>query len=130
DTVVVCGPKSAPIGDDLLAHDPALAMVNDDGRWWIERQTTGERHGSPTDEDEPQHADMAYVARHQLDGRTVVHIAGIHGIGSLGASHYLAEHLAELFRETGDTSFSLAVRASYDGLTITGSELATGPYVW
>lgn len=130
DTVVVCGPKSAPIGDDLLARDPALAMVKNDGRWWIKHQTTGERHGSPTDEDEPQHADMAYVARHQLDGRTVVHIAGIHGIGSLGATHYLTEHLAKLFHETGDTSFSLAVRASYDDLTITGSELAAGPYVW
>lgn len=57
---------------------------------------------------------MAYVARHQLDGCSVVHIAGIHGIGSLGATHYLTECLAELFRETDDTSFLLAVCASYD----------------
>jgi hypothetical protein len=130
DAVVVCGPKSAPIGADLLNRDPALAMVEDNGRWWIEHQTTGERFGSPTDDDQAQEIDTAYVARHQIDGRVIVHIAGIHGIGSLGATHYLTTHLADLFRETGDQSFSLAVRASYDGLTITGSELAAGPYVW
>jgi hypothetical protein len=84
----------------------------------------------PTDDDQAQEVDTAYVARHQIDGRVIVHIAGIHGIGSLGATHYLTTHLADLFRETGDQSFSLAVRASYDGLTITGSELAAGPYVW
>jgi hypothetical protein len=55
-----------------------------------------------------------------------VHIAGIHAIGSLGATHYLTTHLAELFAQAGH----VAVRASYDGLTITGSELVAGPYVW
>lgn len=130
DTVVVCGPKSAPIGADLLARDPMLTMVKDDGRWWIEHRPTGERHGSPADETNAQAADLAYVARHRTDDRVIIHIAGIHAIGSLGAVHYLTSHLAEVFRETGDESFSLAVRANYDGLTITGSELAAGPYVW
>lgn len=130
DAVVVCGPKSAPIAADLLERDPMLAMVKDDGRWWIEHQPSGERHGSPADEDESTDGDLAYIARHHLDERVVIHIAGIHAIGSLGATHYLTEHLADVFRETGDRSFSLAVRATYDGLTITGSELAAGPYVW
>lgn len=130
DTVVVCGPKSAPVGANLLDKDPALDMVEDDGRWWIEHRDTGERYGSPTDDSTPTSADTAYVARHIIDGRVIVHIAGIHGIGSLGATHYLTTHLAELFREAGDKPFSLAVRADYDGLTITGSELAAGPYVW
>jgi len=75
----------------------------------------------------PRYSD---VARHRSDERVVVHIAGIHAIGSLGATHYLTEHLADVFRQTGDRSCSLAVRATYDGLTITGSELAAGPYVW
>lgn len=130
DTVVVCGPKSAPLGAALLADDPALSMIERDGRWWIEHRTTGERLSSPADDLAPQAADVAYVARHRQDDRVIVHIAGIHSIGSLGAAHYLTTHFAEIFRETGDESFSLAVRASYDGLTITGSELAAGPYVW
>ncbi|TVT33081.1 hypothetical protein FNH05_27345 [Amycolatopsis rhizosphaerae] len=130
DSIVVCGPKSAPIGAALLARDPALHMVEDHGRWWIERHADGERFGSPSDEAQPQSADVAYVARHKVDGRVIVHIAGIHGIGSLGATHYLTGHLAEVFRKVGDKPMSLVVRASYDGLTITQSELAAGPYTW
>jgi len=78
----------------------------------------------------PASADLAYVGRHQDDGRVAVHIAGIHAIGSLGAVRYLAAHLAELFAQAGDTSFSLVVRASYDDLTITGSSLVAGPFTW
>jgi hypothetical protein len=130
DGIVVCGPKSAPVGADLLAKDPALRMIKDDGRWWIEHQGTGERFGSPTDDEKPRDVDTAYVARHVEGDRVLVHIAGIHAIGSLGATHYLTTHLAELFAQAGNESMSLAVRASYDGLTITGSELVAGPYVW
>lgn len=130
DTIVVCGPKSAPLGADLLARDPALRIVEDSGRWWIEQQSDGDRFGSPSDEPSSQPADVAYVARHMIDDRVIVHIAGIHSIGSLGATHYLTTHLAELFRKVGEESMSLAVRATYEGLTITHSELAAGPYVW
>ncbi|WP_208026033.1 hypothetical protein [Amycolatopsis acidicola] len=131
DVIVVCGPKSAPIGADLMAQDPALGMVEDDGRWWIEQRVDGSRVGSPTDDPkQPQPADVAYVARHMIDNRVIVHIAGIHGIGSLGATHYLTTHLAEVFREVGAQPMSMVVRATYDGLAITDSELAAGPYVW
>ncbi len=44
--------------------------------------------------------------------------------------HYLAHPLAALYRETGDESFSLAVRCQLDGLVITSSEILTGPHVW
>ncbi|SNR93528.1 hypothetical protein SAMN06265360_1375 [Haloechinothrix alba] len=130
DTIVVCGPKSAPVGADLLGRDPVLAIVEAEGRWWIEHQTTGERYGSPSDDSAGRDADVAYVAAHRMDDRVIVHIAGIHAIGSLGAAHYPTTHLADVYREVGEKSFSLAVRADYDGLTITGSELAAGPYVW
>lgn len=132
DTVVVCGPKSAPVGAGLLARDRALDMRQDGGRWWIVNRDTAQRYGSPADEQQPGSADLAYVGRHHDDddGRVVVHIAGIHAIGSLGAVHYLAGHLAELFSEAGDTSFSMVIRASYDGLAITGSSLLAGPLAW
>ncbi len=130
DTVVVCGPKSAPVGAELLGRDPVLSMLEDEGRWWIQHRNTGERVGSPTDDDPSKSADVAYIARHRDGSRVVIHIAGIHAIGSLGAAHYLAAHAARLSQRAGDESFSLVVRATYDGLTITGSELAVGPYVW
>lgn len=130
DAVVICGPKTAPVGAALLARDKALDMREEHGRWWIIQRATGQRLGSPSDEVDPAAADLAYLGRHQLDGHITVHIAGIHAIGSLGAVHYLAGHLAELFAGAGDASLSLVTRASYDGLEITGSSLAAGPFTW
>lgn len=105
-------------------------MVKDDCGWWLEHVPTGERFGSPADDADVQDADLAHITRHRAGDRVIIQIAGIHAIGSLGAVHYLPSHLADVFREIGDESFSLAVRATYNGLTITGSELAAGPYVW
>ena len=130
DAVVICGPKTAPVGAALLARDRALDMREDGGRWWIVQRATGQRLGSPSDEADPAAADLAYVGRHQEGEHVTVHIAGIHAIGSLGAVHYLAGHLAELFTQAGDASLSLVTRASYDGLEITGSTLAAGPFTW
>ena len=130
DTIVVCGPKSAEIGADLMARDPALRMIEKRGRWFVEDIRGGVLIGSPADDDPPQDGDIAYLARHQVDGRIVVHIAGVHAIGSLGVAHYLTGHLAELFTQAGEQSFSAVIRSTFDGLTITGSELAAGPYTW
>jgi hypothetical protein len=130
DTVVICGPKSAPVGAALLARDGALSMRQDVGRWWIVQRGGGERYGSPADDPEPADADLAYVGRHQYGDHVAVHIAGIHAIGSLGAVHYLTGHLAALFGQAGDASFSLVIRASYDGLAITHSSLVAGPFPW
>lgn len=38
DGVVVCGPKSAPVAEDLLGEDPVAALVKDEGRWWFEHR--------------------------------------------------------------------------------------------
>jgi hypothetical protein len=136
DTVVVCGPKSAAIGAALMARDPALGMTESGGRWLIEDRRAGQVIGSPADEDPAQNVDVAYLARHVLDGQVVVHIAGIHAIGSLGAAHYLTSHLdalfihPDLFTPTGEQPFSAVIRASFDGLTITHSGLVAGPYPW
>ena len=130
DTIVVCGPKSAEIAADLMARDPALRMIEKLGRWFVEDVRAGGLIGSPADDDPPQDGDIAYLARHQVDGRIVVHIAGVHAIGSLGAAHYLTGHLAELFTQAGAQSFSAVIRSTFDGLAITGSELAAGPYTW
>src|SRR5690242_5034056 len=104
DVVVICGPKSAPIGATLLDGDPRLGMVRN-GRWWIVDKTTGERFASPmTDTGD---ADLGYLSRRRDGDRVIVHVAGIHSPGSRGVLHYLARHLGELYRDTGDSSFSL-----------------------
>lgn len=130
DVVVICGPKSAPVAADLLGEDPALAFSERKGRWSL-METASERPiKSPTDSDPTERTDMAYVGRHRTTDRTVVHIAGIHAIGSLGAVHYLAAHLGELFRHVKNDPCSFVIRSRYEGLEIAGSELAAGPFVW
>lgn len=130
DVVVICGPKSARLGARLMSRDPMLGMVKNEGRWWIEHRPSGERFGSPSDEEGRPASDVAYVARHQEQKRVIVHIAGIHAIGSLGAAHYLTQHLPDVFTQPDSGACSFAVRCLYDGLEITSSELVAGPYFW
>ncbi len=78
-----------------MARDPALRMTEKPGAGLSKTVRAGGLIGSPADDDPAQDGDIAYLARHQVDGRIVVHIAGVHAIGSLGAAHYLTGHLAE-----------------------------------
>jgi hypothetical protein len=130
DAIVVCGPKSAPIGANLLAQDPVLGMISGSGRSWIEDHKTGQRHGSPQDDHPPVSGDIAYLARHRQHRRVIVHIAGIHSYGSLGVAHYLGLALTELWTQLGDVSFSMVVRCTLDGLEITAADQLAGPYPW
>jgi hypothetical protein len=130
EAIVVCGPKSAPVGAWLLDRDPRLGMIKERGQWWIFDRITGERHPSPSDGPDHPSRDIAYFARHLIDGRTVLHIAGIHAVGSLGMVHYLTRNLSELSSIFGDEPFSLATTCDYDGFTIMSSALFLGPCRW
>jgi hypothetical protein len=130
DAVIICGPKSAPIGAELIDTDPRLGMAYEGGRWWIVSKTARERFGSPMGDQPPEHADIGYLSRRRDGDRVIVHIAGVHSPGSRGVAHYLAHHVADLYRETGDESFSLAVRCHLDGMAVTSSEIITGPHLW
>lgn len=62
--------------------------------------------------------------------RVIVHIAGIHAIGSLGAAHYLATRLSDIFTSPDPGCHSFVVGCEYDGLEISDSRLLAGPYLW
>jgi hypothetical protein len=130
DAVVVCGPASAPLGGALLAADSALGMREHDGRWWIEDMRRGDRYSSPSSDTPPRPADVGYLGRHRSNDRVIVHIAGLHAIGSLGVAVHLAQALPELFAETGDASFSMVIASEHDGMAITKTDAVAGPYLW
>ncbi|GDY28765.1 hypothetical protein [Gandjariella thermophila] len=131
DAVVVCGPASAHIGHKLMSQDPLLGMtLGDNVHWYIEDRATGERFLSPMDEREPARADHAYIARHQYGNQVVVHIAGLHALGSVGAAHYLMTSLPDLFANYGDAEFSMAVTTKFDGLTPIETNVLVPPRGW
>ena len=132
DAIVVCGPASAHVGNMLLQRDPLLTMsIGDGARWTIVDRATGERYLSPLDDAEPRRADVAYLARHATpSGAVVVHIAGVHALGSIAAAHYLTEHLADLWSEFGDSSFSMVVGGEFDGTAATSLDVLAPPRRW
>jgi hypothetical protein len=131
DAVVICGPASAPIGAELLAEDPVCGFVEvGDGRWALERRDTGERFASPIDADRNDERDIAYLARHQRDNQVVVHLAGVHALGSIAAATHLAAGLQELWLSMGETSYSMIVRGSFEDQKPVGVELLAGPLAW
>ncbi|MEV5568711.1 sigma-70 family RNA polymerase sigma factor [Spirillospora sp. NPDC052269] len=118
DLVVICGPKTSPVTAAALQGDPRLDFHQlPDARWAITERETSETHVSPADDpDNPGHQDIAYLGRlPRPDGQgTFLYIAGVHAIGSLGASHYLKDHLAELYDEVGTDPFSMVIISEYD----------------
>lgn len=132
DAVVVCGPASAHIGHALLTQDPLLGMdIGDGAAWCITDKTTGERYPSPMDQSAPRRADLGYIARHERpDGRVTVHIAGLHALGSVGAAHYVTDHLPDLWAEFGSRSFSMVVLGEFDGQTPTQLSVRIPPRAW
>lgn len=132
DAVVVCGPASGHIGHLLMSEDPVMGMrISDGGRWDLLDKTTGETFVSPMDDpDEPRPADHAYLSRRIRNGHVVVHIAGLHARGSVGAAHYLTEHLPDLWAKHADEPFSMAVTGEFNGLTPTSLSVLIPPQVW
>jgi hypothetical protein len=132
DAIVVCGPASAHIGLTLMAADPVLGMsIGDGAQWHLIDKVTGASHLSPMDDpDNPRRADHAYIARHVRDGQVIVHIAGLHALGSIGAAHYLTDHLPDLWSKHNDGSFSMAITGEFDGQTPTGLSILIPPRTW
>jgi hypothetical protein len=116
--VAICGPKSSPTVKALITTDPLFDFRADDaGRWTITDRESGQAYASPIDDDAAADRDFAYVARlpRPGSGASLVVIAGIHAIGSLGASRYLADptNLRRLHRAVGARPFSMIVESQF-----------------
>ncbi|MGH3567284.1 MAG: hypothetical protein ACRDRH_14880 [Pseudonocardia sp.] len=132
DAIVVCGPASAHVGQLLMGNDPMLGMrIGDGALWSIVDKTTDGLHTSPMDDPErPRRADHAYLSRQVIGGHVVVHIAGLHALGSIGAAHYLTEHLPDLWSRHAAAPFSMAVTGEFNGLTPTSLSVLIPPQAW
>lgn len=131
ELIVICGPKNSPDARALLDQNPLYDIREEnDGRWAIVDRASGQRFLSPLDDDAESGEDVAYVARvpRPEGGRTALHIAGIHAIGSLGAVRYLSQNLPDLHSTVRREPFSLVVRCRADErLDILETELLIPP---
>ncbi|QBS46169.1 nitrogen fixation protein NifE [Nocardia sp. CS682] len=134
DSVLICGPKSAPVARVLLAGDPYLDFEQDGGgRWWIHGKTPGKSVwlDSPYRRANPERSDVGYFARHVSSGGVTVHIAGITSVGSLGVIHWLIQNLRTLFLGNEDDSMCGVVRCDFDEqFAVQSSRLVAGPHTW
>jgi hypothetical protein len=138
DLVAICGPLSSGVTAAALESDPFLdfGQEPDTGLWTIRDRATGERFASPMDLNkgakdpaEIDWTDYAYVGRLAYKDRTLLIIAGIHALGSVGAVDYLARHLPEVYRTVGTARFSMVTRSTHDPMSrkAESSELAWAP---
>ncbi len=135
DLFVICGPKSSPAVLQLLDGDPRLNVVEDANGWHIENRQTGDRFGAPLDGAGPGIGELAYIARRADDQRTVVHVAGLRAIGSLGAVEFLASYAAKLYANTVGRDFSMIVESHVDsdpagGLMVSKTEPFGDALLW
>ena len=133
DTVAVCGPKSSPVTARAIAADPFLGFEPDPSGTWTIRERDGSRvyRSAMDDAASTGWSDVAYVGRLPLPGRnhSLLVIAGVHALGSVGAVDHLTRHLPDLYARVGTRHFSMVVASDHDGETTTRSELLCGPRV-
>ena len=100
----------------------------DQDRWLLQDRQVGTRYESPMDNAEPKAADIGYLGRLQFDNdRSLILIAGVHAIGSVGVIHYLQTNIKRLYAEVGTKPFSMVIQSDHDGETITSSEPTCQP---
>jgi hypothetical protein len=129
DVVAICGPKSSPVTAAAIESDPFLTFSTEpDGTWTIRERSTDTIYRSPMDDpDQERWSDIAYLGRLPIEDRTMIVIAGVHALGSVGAVDYLVKNLSNLYAEVGANRFSVVVRSDHEGAKVTHSEALCPP---
>jgi hypothetical protein len=116
--VVLGSPRLLPFVSQVLAADQHLGFQGGAQGWYLVDRTARDGAGgvyrSPSDSGVP--SDYAYIGRlPRPDGRgTFLYLAGIHAMGTLGAAHYLADHIEELYKEVRNNRWSTLIECRYD----------------
>jgi hypothetical protein len=129
--VVITSPRLIPIvGLVMQQADKNLGFDRDDDGWFLLDRATGTLYRSPADSGE--NSDYGYIGRLPRPNSkgSFLYVAGIHAMGTLGATHYLTHHVAELYKQVKTGCWSALVKTSYDAdKKITGTELVTPVYL-
>ncbi|MFK0189801.1 sigma-70 family RNA polymerase sigma factor [Kitasatospora sp. NPDC090308] len=112
--IVLGSPRILPFVGQVLEADESLGFENGKDGWYLVDRAAGVEFHSPVNKGES--ADYAYIGRlPRPDGRgTFLYLAGIHGPGTLGATHFLGSQLERLYREVKTRRFSLLVKCVVD----------------
>jgi hypothetical protein len=114
DLIVMTNPRLLPFLAQVMEADPHLRYLSDENGWYIRDISTGTDYRSPRDQGET--ADYGYVGRlPRPDGKgNFLYLAGTHAQGTLGAAHYVAENLSDLYKELKNRRFSTVILCHYD----------------
>lgn len=113
--IVLTNPRLLPFLAQVMESDPHVRYLYDERRgWFLRDETSGTDYFSPRDEGEL--ADYGYVGRlPRPDGKgTFLYMAGTHAQGTLGAAHYVANNLVELYKDLKVRRFSTVIECNYD----------------
>lgn len=131
DVVAICGPKSSRVTAQAITSDPFLTFEPDDsGRWTIRERHDGRTYESPLDDSSGDGwSDIAYFGRLALGDETLLVIAGVHALGSIGVADYLVKNLPELYAQVGTSRFSMVIGSRHTDDAVTESRALCPPRV-
>jgi hypothetical protein len=129
--IVLNNPGVLPFLGQVMGADPRLRFRAEKGRWLLENIESGTEYRSLQERGMP--ADYGYLGRlPRPDGKgTFLYIAGTREQGTLGATRYLIDNLARLYREVKTERFSMIINCAFDPdntRSVTSTKAVTPPY--